>query len=93
MATEDEDFAAGFYEEAFGRFEAWGEDLVWLDLSNGSLPIRDREAALIWLGQRSRAKIKAARRANIIATIAAIIAIANTMWLVITDIFAIHPFR
>ena len=51
---DDEAFEAGFYGEAFARFEVWGEDSVSRLLSSGDIVHQDREAALVWLGRKSR---------------------------------------
>jgi hypothetical protein len=77
MAAEDEDLKAGFYGEAFERFEKWGETSVRWRLSSGELVPKDREAALVWLGERDSREISNAnRRANVAIVISAISAAA-----------------
>jgi hypothetical protein len=63
MAAEDRDFSAGFYGEAFGRFEKLGENSVRWMLSSGEIVPKDREAALVWLGERDRRAISTQARA------------------------------
>jgi hypothetical protein len=47
MTAEDNDFTAGFYKEAFARFEELGENSVRWMLSSGEIVPKDREAALV----------------------------------------------
>jgi hypothetical protein len=63
MAAEDQDFSAGFYGEAFGRFEELGENSVRWMLSSGEIVPKDREAALVWLGEWDRRAISTQARA------------------------------
>ena len=77
MASEDEDFRAGFYAEAFGRFEEWGENSVARMLTSGEMVPKDREAALVWLGERDRRAISAQARAVAAAEAAAGAAVAQ----------------
>lgn len=51
---EDAEFTAGFYEEAFARFDGLGEDAVSRLLSSGDIAAEDREAAHIWLRRKKR---------------------------------------
>lgn len=75
MASDDEDFRAGFYGEAFGRFEELGENSVARMLSSGEIVTKDREAALVWLGERERRSISAQARVVAAAETAAAAAV------------------
>jgi hypothetical protein len=54
MTAHEADFTAGYYDEAFTRFDGLGEDTVSLQLAAGDIDAKDREAALIWLGNKMR---------------------------------------
>lgn len=51
---EEAEFEAGFYGDEFARFEALGEASTSRLLFSGGLAAPSREAALIWLGRKSR---------------------------------------
>jgi hypothetical protein len=76
VVSEDEDFRAGFYGEAFGRFDGWGEKSVRWMLSSGKLVPKDREAALVWLGERDSCAISNANRLAIVAIVISAISAA-----------------
>jgi hypothetical protein len=63
MPAEGDDFRAGYYGEQFARFEEWGETSVRAMLSSGQIVPGDREAALVWLGDRDRLAISTQARA------------------------------
>ncbi len=64
MATEEEEFKDGFYGDKFARFEGLGENSVRLMLSSGEILPGEREAALVWLGERGARAISAQARAT-----------------------------
>ena len=76
MATEEEEFKDGFYGDKFARFEGLGENSVRLMLSSGEILPGEREAALVWLGERGARAISAQARATAAAEATAARAIA-----------------
>ncbi|MBW4093406.1 MAG: hypothetical protein HIU82_20240 [Proteobacteria bacterium] len=66
---------SGFYEEAFVRFEEWGEHSVARKLFSGEIAPKNREAALVWLGERDKRAISTQARAVAVAEAAAAAAV------------------